>query len=124
MNFNSILIGSADAQRLVDYYTKLFGPPGFSDGGYTGWQLGTGFVTVGPHDQVSGKNAQPGRLIWNLETTDVAGDFERLKAAGAIVVREPYAFEPGTAVSIATLADPDDNYFQLVTPMPVDASAG
>ena len=124
MNFNSILIGSADAQRLVDYYTKLFGPPGFSDGGYTGWQLGTGFVTVGPHDQVSGKNAQPGRLIWNLETTDVAGDFERLKAAGAIVVREPYAFEPETAVSIATLADPDDNYFQLITPMPMDASAG
>ena len=123
MNFNSILIGSADAQRLVDYYTKLFGAPGFSDGGYTGWQLGSGFVTVGPHDQVNGKNAQPGRLIWNLETTDVAGDFERLKAAGAIVVREPYAFEPETAVSIATLADPDDNYFQLINPMPMDASA-
>jgi len=123
VNFNSILIGSADAQRLVDYYTKLFGAPGFSDGGYTGWQLGSGFVTVGPHDQVNGKNAQPGRLIWNLETTDVAGDFERLKAAGAIVVREPYAFEPETAVSIATLADPDDNYFQLITPMPMDASA-
>jgi len=26
MNFNSILIGSADPRRLVDYYTKLFGP--------------------------------------------------------------------------------------------------
>jgi predicted enzyme related to lactoylglutathione lyase len=124
VNFNSILIGSADPQRLVDYYTKLLGAPGFSDGGYTGWQLGSGFVTVGPHDQVSGKNAQPGRLIWNIETTDVAGDFERFKAAGAIVVREPYAFEPETAVSIATLADPDDNYFQLVTPMPMDASGG
>ena len=124
MNFNSILIGSADPQRLVDYYTKLFGAPGFSDGGYTGWQLGSGFVTVGPHDQVSGKNAQPGRLIWNIETTDVAGDFERFKAAGAIVVREPYAFEPETAVAIATLADPDDNYFQLVSPMPMEASGG
>jgi predicted enzyme related to lactoylglutathione lyase len=124
VNFNSILIGSADAQRLVDYYTRLFGEPGFSDGGYTGWQLGSGFVTVGPHDQVSGKNAQPGRLIWNLETVDVQGDFDRLKAAGAIVVREPYAFEPETAVSIATLADPDDNYFQLVTPMPMDSTAG
>jgi predicted enzyme related to lactoylglutathione lyase len=124
MNFNSILIGSADPQRLVDYYTKLFGAPGFSDGGYTGWQLGSGFVTVGPHDQVSGQNAQPGRLIWNIETTDVVGDFERFKAAGAIVVREPYAFEPETAASIATLADPDDNYFQLVSPMPMDASGG
>src|SRR6185437_11782773 len=52
MNFNSILIGSADPQRLVDYYTKVLGTPGMSDGGYTGWQVGSGFVTVGPHDQV------------------------------------------------------------------------
>ena len=70
MNFNSILIGSADPQRLVDYYTKLFGEPGMVEGGYTGWQLGSGFVTVGPHDQVTGRNPQPGRLIWNIETAD------------------------------------------------------
>ena len=43
MNFNSILIGSADPRRLVDYYTKLFGPPTMPEqGGYTGWQLGPG----------------------------------------------------------------------------------
>jgi predicted enzyme related to lactoylglutathione lyase len=122
VNFNNILIGSADPQRLADYYTKLFGKPGFEEGGYTGWQIGSGFVAVGPHSEVSGKNAQPGRLIWNIETADVRGDFARLKAAGAIVVREPYDFEgmpdaPGT--SIATLADPDDNYFQLMSPMPI-----
>ena len=38
-------------------------------------------MTVGPHDQVHGRNPQPSRLIWNLETPDVHGDFERLKAA-------------------------------------------
>jgi predicted enzyme related to lactoylglutathione lyase len=120
MNFNSILIGSADSQRLVDYYTKLFGAPGFQDGGYSGWMIGSGFVTVGPHSEVTGKNAQPGRLIWNIETTDVRGEFGRLKAAGAIVVREPYKFEGMPDVSeawIATLADPDGNYFQLTSPM-------
>ncbi len=116
MNF-SILVGSADAQRLVDYYTKLFGAPGFQDGGYAGWQIGSGFLTIGPHSEVSGKNPQPGRLIWNIETADVAGDFARLKAAGAIVVRAPYEFEGAPGSSIATLADPDDNYFQLVSPM-------
>ncbi|MBA2255451.1 MAG: VOC family protein [Chloroflexi bacterium] len=116
MDFNSILIGSEDPQRLVDYYSKLLGEPRYSDGGYTGWQIGSGFVTVGPHDAVHGRNAQPGRLIWNIETPDVKGDFDRFVAAGAIVVREPYSFddEPG---SIATLADPDDNYFQLMSPM-------
>jgi len=120
MNFNSILIGSEDPQRLVDYYTKLFGKPGMEDGGYTGWQLGSGFVTVGPHNEVTGKNAQPGRLIWNLETADVKGEFERLKAAGAIVVREPYDFPEMPDSWIATLADPDDNYFQLMSPMGPD----
>lgn len=125
MDFNSIMIGSADPGRLVEYYTRLFGEPAMSDGGYTGWQLGTGFVTVGPHSEVSGRNPQPGRLIWNIETTDVKGEFERIKAAGAIVVREPYTFEGYPDSWIATLADPDDNYFQLMTPMtPEGAAAG
>jgi predicted enzyme related to lactoylglutathione lyase len=125
MDFNSILIGSADPDRLVDYYTKLFGAPAMSDGGYTGWQLGSGFVTVGPHSEVSGKNPQPGRLIWNIETANVRGEFDRMKDAGAIVIREPYGFEGYPDSLIATLADPDDNYFQLVTPMsPEDGGQG
>jgi predicted enzyme related to lactoylglutathione lyase len=117
MNFNSILIGSEDPQRLTDYYTRLFGAPGWADGGYTGWQIGTGGITVGPHDQVKGKNVHPGRIIWNIESSDVKGDFERLKAAGATVIREPYSMDDGAEAWIATLADPDDNYFQLVSPM-------
>jgi predicted enzyme related to lactoylglutathione lyase len=123
MNFNSILIGSEDPQRLVDYYSKLFGKPGMDEGGYSGWPIGSGFVTVGPHDEVKGKNPQPGRLIWNIETPDVKGDFDRLKAAGAIVVREPYNFEGGQEFWIATLADPDDNYFQLMSPMAPEAAS-
>jgi predicted enzyme related to lactoylglutathione lyase len=117
MNFNSILIGSENPQRLTAYYAALFGEPGFSDGGYTGWQLGSGWLTVGPHDQVTGRNAHPGRLIWNIEAADVPGEFERLKAAGANVVQEPY--HPGEEYEgwIATFADPDDNYFQLMSPM-------
>ena len=118
MNFNSILIGSEDPKRLTDYYAKLFGPPTFEDGGYTGWQLGDGWVTIGPHDQVTGSNPQPGRLIWNLETADVRGEFDRLKGAGATVVREPYGMDGDDSGGlIATLSDPDDNYFQLMSPM-------
>jgi predicted enzyme related to lactoylglutathione lyase len=116
MDFNSILIGSEDPARLVEYYKKVFGEPTMSDGGYTGWQVGSGWVTVGPHDEVRGKNAAPGRLIWNVETTDVQGEFDRIKAAGGIVIAEPYGFE-GQEGQIATFADPDDNLFQLMTPM-------
>jgi predicted enzyme related to lactoylglutathione lyase len=118
MNLTTIMIGTEDAPRLVEYYTKLFGKPGFEDGGFAGWQLGNGFLTVGHHSEVSGRNPQPGRILLNIETDDVLGDFERLKAAGAIVVREPYTEDGWPENSyVATLADPDDNYFQLVTPM-------
>ena len=123
MNFNSILIGSEDPQRLVDFYTAILGKPTFEDTGYTGWQIGTGFIFVGPHDEVHGKNPQPGRLLWNIESADVAGDFARFKAAGATVVREPYnpGMPEGPGGLIATFSDPDDNYFQLMSPMGPEA---
>jgi predicted enzyme related to lactoylglutathione lyase len=117
MNFNGILIGSEDPGRLAAYYRGLFGEPGWNEGGYVGWLIGSGFVTVGPHDQVHGKNAQPGRLIWNIESADVKADFDRFNATGAIVIREPYEFEQTPGSWIATFADPDGNYFQLVSPM-------
>ncbi|HEY4753374.1 MAG TPA: VOC family protein [Candidatus Limnocylindrales bacterium] len=117
MNFNSVLIGSQDPKRLSDYYTKLLGEPGFDQGGYTGWEIGSGYLTIGPHSEVTGQNAQPGRIILNFESSDVPGDFARLEAAGAIVVRAPYEFEETAGAWIATLADPDGNYFQLVAPM-------
>jgi predicted enzyme related to lactoylglutathione lyase len=120
MNLNSILIGSEAPERLTEYYTKLFGSPGWEEGGYTGWQIGAGGLTVGSHDQVRGKNTEPGRVIWNIETADVKGEFERLRGAGATVVREPYNPVPegeGPEMWVATFSDPDENYFQLVSPM-------
>lgn len=116
MQFNGILIGSDDPTRLIEYYTKVLGEPGYADSSYSTWILGSGSMSVGPHSEVHGSNPQPGRLIWNIETTDVQGEFDRMKAAGAIVVREPYSFEGFPDSWIATLADPDDNYFQLMTP--------
>jgi predicted enzyme related to lactoylglutathione lyase len=117
VNLNSILIGSDDPARLAEYYGRLFGEPGWNEGGYTGWRIGTGGLMVGPHDQVSGSNSQPGRLIVGIECPDVTAEFERFKAAGAIVIREPY--RPGEVADmwIATFADPDGNYFQLLSPM-------
>ena len=122
MKLAGILIGTDDPQRLKAYYTKLFGEPTWEDQGYFGWQFGDSGIAFGSHDQVKGKNREPGRVIWNLESADVPREFERLKAAGATVVREPYQMgeEPGY---IATFADPDNNYFQLMSPMPVPQEA-
>lgn len=117
MDLNNILIGTDNAPRLVEYYTSLFGKPGWDMGGFVGWQIGAGAVTVGPHDEVHGKNNEPGRLIWNITSGDVKADFDRLKAAGATVVREPYSFDEAPNTWIATFADPDGNYFQLTSPI-------
>ena len=117
MNLNSVLIGSEDPKPLVDYYTKLFGAPSGSEGGYTWWQLGTGGFTVSQHSEVKGKNPSPGRTIWNIETADVKSEFDRLVGAGATAVQEPYAPGGEDMGLIATLADPDGNYFQLMSPM-------
>ena len=56
-------------------------------------------------------------MIWNIETSDERGEFDKLKAAGATVVREPY--QPGGAPEmwIATFSDPDNNCFQLMSSM-------
>jgi predicted enzyme related to lactoylglutathione lyase len=43
----------------------------------------------------------------------VENEFERIKDTGATVIKEPYEMGGGM---IATFADPDGNYFQLMTP--------
>lgn len=119
MKLSGVLIGTEDPQRLKDYYTKLFGQPSWEMEGYFGWQFGDSGIAFGAHDQVKGKNREPGRLIWNLEAEDVKSEFQRLRSAGASVVKEPYKMSDEDPGWIATLSDPDGNYFQLMTPMPV-----
>ena len=124
MNLDNLLIGSENPDRLVEYYSKLFGAPTWSDGGYTGWMIGSGAVTVGPHDQVEGENQEPGRIIWNISSDDVRGDVERLKGSGATVVQEPYTPDgspEGVEMLIATFSDPDGNYFQIMSRMDPEA---
>ena len=52
-------------------------------------------------------------MILNFETKEVKEEFERIKETGATVIKEPYEMQ---GAWIATFADPDGNYFQLMTP--------
>ena len=121
MKLSGIMIGSEDPKRLAEYYAKVLGQPGQDDGGFVGFQFGDVWVTVGPHSEVHGRSAEPGRVMWNLEVADVRGEFERMRGAGATVVQEPYTPEGMPEdmgeVVIATFEDPDGNYFQLMSPM-------
>jgi predicted enzyme related to lactoylglutathione lyase len=121
LNLNSIMLGSEDSKKLADFYAKVLGPPNpdWSDeaNGWFGFQAGDGSLAIGPHSDVKGRSQQPGRVMLNLETADVKGEFERIKAAGAEVVAEPYEPGGGPGMQMCTFADPDGNYFQLASPM-------
>ena len=116
LNFNSILVSSENPEKLRDFYQKVFDKePDMSEGGYYGFLAGKGFISIGPHDKVSGKNKNPERILINLETEKVKEEFERIKNLGANIIAEPYQME-GFEEWIATLSDPDGNYFQLMSP--------
>ena len=101
-------------KEMADFYEKVFGKkPDMEEGGYSGWLVGNTFFTVGEHSEMKGETKDPGRIILNFETKEVKEEFERIKALGAKVIKEPY--QMGEAW-IATLADPDGNLFQLMTP--------
>ena len=117
LNLNSVMIGTKQTKVLKAFYEKVIGkPPDMVDdqNGFYGWQLGASYMGILDHSEMGGKTKDPGRIMLNFETNQVKDEFERIKALGGTVVREPYQLEDGW---IATMADPDGNYFQLMTPM-------
>lgn len=99
---------------LAEFYEKVIGKkPDMEEGGWYGWLIGSAFLSVGEHSKMGGMAKDPGRVMFNFETKEVKEEFERIKKLGATVIAEPY--EMGGAW-IATLADPDGNYFQLMPP--------
>jgi predicted enzyme related to lactoylglutathione lyase len=117
LNLNSVMIGTKQPQVLAAFYEKVLGKPAEmvdQENGFWGWQVGNSFISVLEHSEMGGNTKDPGRIMLNFETAQVKEEFERIKAAGATVIREPYEMGGGL---IATLADPDGNYFQLINPM-------
>lgn len=108
------MVGTMQPKPMIEFYEKVFGKkPDMSEGEWAGWTVGSCFFGVGKHSEVNGSNKDAARLMFNLETKEVKEEFERIKGLGATVIKEPYQME---GAWIATLADPDGNYFQLMTP--------
>jgi len=117
LNLNSVMIGTTQLQALASFYEKVIGKPADMvdrEAGFFGWQVGSAFLSVLEHSEMEGNAKDPGRVIFNFETQQVKEEFERIQAFGGVVIKAPYEMGGGW---IATLADPDGNYFQLVTPM-------
>lgn len=118
MKLRSVMLGSDNPKALGEFYTKIFGKPGWQQDDWYGFMIGDGNLMVGPHSEVKGKNSSPGRIMFTFDSDDVKTDFEKIKALGSEVIAEPYL--PGKEDNkdnwLATFADPDGNYFQLATP--------
>jgi predicted enzyme related to lactoylglutathione lyase len=117
LTFSSIMIGTKQISAMVPFYEGVIGRPADmadKDSGFYGWKFGDTYFSILDHSEMVGKTKDPGRLMLNFETPQVKPEFERVKGLGAAVIRAPYEMGGGW---IATLADPDGNYFQLVTPM-------
>jgi predicted enzyme related to lactoylglutathione lyase len=118
LNLNSIMIGSENSKELALFYEKVVEKkPDMVDGDWYGFSIGSTFLSIGMHDKVKGKSGNPERIILNFETKEVLKEFDRIKALGATVIASPYAMGEGeNQAQIATFADPEGNYFQLMTP--------
>lgn len=114
LNLNSIMLGTSDVKSLALFYEKVFDKKAdMVDGGFYGWYIGNTMLSVGEHSEVKGSAKEPQRVMFNFETKEVKEEFERIKKTGAKVIQEPYEM---SGAWIATFADPDGNYFQVMTP--------
>jgi predicted enzyme related to lactoylglutathione lyase len=114
LNFNNVMIGSAQPEVLGEFYTRVLDRPSdMREEGWYGWQLGAAWLSIGAHSEVKGQAKEPQRVMLNFETKDVKGEFERIKASGTTVIKDPYEIQ---GMWIATFQDPDGNYFQLMSP--------
>jgi predicted enzyme related to lactoylglutathione lyase len=114
LGFSGVMIGSEDPETLGAFYAGVFDRPSdMKEEGWYGWKAGATWLSIGEHSEVKGSAAEPQRVILNLETEEVQAEFDRIKARGATVIKEPYELQ---GAWIATFADPDGNYFQLMSP--------
>ncbi len=114
LNLSSIMIGSAQPKMLASFYEKIFGNPAdWTEVNWWGWQVGDTLFMIGEHSELKGTAREPQRIILNLETREVKEEFERIKNLGAKVVKSLYQMDDSW---IGTFADPDGNYFQVLSP--------
>jgi predicted enzyme related to lactoylglutathione lyase len=125
LKFTSLIISSGNSQELTKFYEGVFEKPVDP---MMGWKVGEFYLGVMDHSEVHGKNPNGPRIMFHLEAEDVPAEFDRIKdIEGAEVIKAPYQMtmegkivpegeETEDGFWLATLADPDGNYFQLMSP--------
>ena len=110
------MVNTQNLERLSKFYSQVFEKePDMTDEGYSGFMVGAAFFSLGYHDKIQGESKDPDRILFNFETVDVKGEFERVsKIEDVKTVKEPYSMGEASKFWIATLADHECKLFQLV----------
>ena len=107
-----INITSAQPERLGAWYRDVLELSRAEEMGEWAFRAGSLELIIDGHSETRGAAVEPSRFLVNLFVADIAAERDRLAAAGVTFLREPER-EPWGGV-IATMADPDGNYVQLV----------
>jgi predicted enzyme related to lactoylglutathione lyase len=117
----SIILFSESAKKLAAFYREKVGLKvtsemvmGENDEECYVFALTKGgpAFNIMDHSDVKGKNKDPKRFIFNLEVDDIEREVARLKKAKVTLIQDSYHVQDYGY--IATFADVDGNYFQLV----------
>jgi len=112
-SIDSILLGSADPDRLRQWYVEALGVEPDADGFL---QFGHVGVLVDGRDDVDARTVEPGRLILNHHVPDIKRAAEHLDQRGEKWVAGLEYRDAG--LWFATVEDPDGNYVQLIETTP------
>lgn len=104
----SILLGSADPDRLREWYRAALAP----------WHTGDGFIhfagldlLIDGRDDVAATNTEPGRVVLNFHVDDAAATAAHLDTVG---VKWLVPLEERPDGLFATFTDPDGNILQII----------
>jgi predicted enzyme related to lactoylglutathione lyase len=104
----SLLIGSSNVEEMKRWYRRAFDATENQMGAF---EIGSVQVFIEPHSDVSGPAKEPARCIINFDVDDAWSLADHLRDMGTRFVREVEAAPFGV---IATAADPDGNYLQII----------
>lgn len=121
----SVTLFSENAKKLAHFYRdkvglKLGAEAEIGEKGEELYELkmgkGSSGLYIVDHSDIKGKAKEPKRVMVNLEVDNIEKEVERVKKAGVKLIQDIYHVQDYG--QIATFADIDGNYFQLVQVRP------
>jgi predicted enzyme related to lactoylglutathione lyase len=109
-SLGSVLLASANPDRLRVWYERAFGVTADADGFLRLGQVG---VLVDGREDVAAGAAEPARVILNLEVGDAQAAARHLDAM-SVTWLAPLEYREPAGAWFGTVVDPDGNYVQII----------